>query len=154
MEHASIEREIRVDATLEVVFSVISSPEHIREWWGAESDLQPVPGASGELVWGDKTASGAHVVPFTVVDADPPHLFSFRWVPPVEGVGAAGNSLLVTFELEPSGQGTLLKLTESGFREMGWEAAVLEEMYNDHVQGWDHHLHDLCGYLSRLVSAP
>ena len=31
-------------------------------------------------------------------------------------------------------------MTESGFREMGWEAAVLEEQYREHVTGWDFYL--------------
>ena len=37
-------------------------------------------------------------------------------------------------------------MTESGFREMGWEVAVLEEQYRDHVQGWDHFLPRLVDY--------
>ena len=37
------------------------------------------------------------------------------------------NTLLVTFELLPSGAGTVLRLTETGFREIGWNDAVLEE---------------------------
>jgi uncharacterized protein YndB with AHSA1/START domain len=32
MEYGSIERELRIDATPEVVYEVISSPEHLREW--------------------------------------------------------------------------------------------------------------------------
>jgi hypothetical protein len=35
-------------------------------------------------------------------------------------------------------------MTETGFREMGWEVAVLEEQYREHVDGWNH-------FLSRLV---
>ena len=31
-------------------------------------------------------------------------------------------------------------MTETGFREMGWEVAVLEQQYKDHVNGWDHYL--------------
>ena len=38
------------------------------------------------------------------------------------------------------GDGTLLRMTETGFREKGWEVAVLEEQYRDHVSGWDHFL--------------
>ena len=48
-------------------------------------------------------------VPFTVVDAEPPRTFSFRWTHPAGEVAAAGNSLLVTFDLSPSGGGTLLQ---------------------------------------------
>ena len=61
-------------------------------------------------------------------------------------VAAEGNSLLVTFDLTPSGAGTLLRMTETGFREMGWEVAVLEEQYRDHTKGWDFFLPRLVAY--------
>jgi uncharacterized protein YndB with AHSA1/START domain len=152
MEHGRIEREFRIDASPEVVFEVISSPVHIREWWGAETDLEQAPGATGELVWGDPATGAAQAVPITVVDAEPPRLFSFRWVHPDGEVATAANSLLVTFELSPSGAGTVVRLTETGFREMGWEAAVLEEHYQQHIVGWDTHLAHLGEYLTQLVS--
>src|SRR3982074_140991 len=118
MEHGSIEREFRIDASPEVVFEVISSPVHIRQWWGAATDLEQAPGATGELVWGDPATGAAQAVPITVVDAEPPRLFSFRWIHPDGEVATAANSLLVTFELSPSGAGTVVRLTETGFREM------------------------------------
>jgi uncharacterized protein YndB with AHSA1/START domain len=152
MEYGSIEREIYVEASPEVVFEVISSPVHLREWWPDEADLEPVPGAVGELVWGDRATAQAQVAPITVVDAEPPRLFSFRWIYPAGEVATPDNSLLVTFELVPSGVGTVVRLTEAGFREMGWEAAVLEDAYKEHSVGWDTHLPRLGEYLTRLVS--
>jgi uncharacterized protein YndB with AHSA1/START domain len=147
MEYGSIEREIHVDASPEVVFEVVSRPEHISQWWSDAADLEPEPGAAGELVWGDR----AQVVPIIVVAAEPPRLFSFRWCH--EG-GAAGeaSSLLVSFELAPSGAGTRVRLTETGFRELGWEAARLEEQYRDHESGWDTFVPSLGEYIARLVS--
>ena len=62
----------------------------------------------------------------------------------------AATSLLVTFDLVPSGSGTLLRFSETGYRELGWEAAVLEEMYADHVRGWDHFLPRLVTYAARV----
>ncbi len=152
MEFGSIERDIHIDASPEVVFEVVSSPEHIREWWnGADTDLSPVPGAVGEIAWGRNTAD-PHIEQFTVVDAQPPRLFSFRWVYEGAAEATAANSLLVTFELVPSGTGTSLRLTETGFREKGWEAAVLEAAYADHVNGWDVFVPSIGDYVSRLVS--
>ncbi|WP_049572546.1 SRPBCC domain-containing protein [Nonomuraea sp. SBT364] len=142
MEYGSIEREIHVDASPEVVFEVVSSPEHISGWWSDDASVEATPGAAGELVWGDR----AQVVPITVVDAEPPRLFSFRWCE------SGSTSLLVTFELTPSGTGTRIRLTETGFREMGWEAAKLEEEYRDHASGWDTFVPRLGDYLARLVS--
>ena len=37
MEFGSIEREVRIEASPEIVFDVISSAEHIRDWWRAAS---------------------------------------------------------------------------------------------------------------------
>lgn len=152
MEYGSIEREIHIDASPEVVFDVISSPVHLREWWPDEADFEPTPGAVGELVWGDKESGEAQVVPMTVVEAEPPRLFSFRWVHPEAEVATPANSLLVTFELVPSGAGTVVRLTETGFRERGWEIAVLEEQYKEHCVGWDTYLPRLGEYVTRLVS--
>jgi len=154
MEYGSIERELHIDAAPEVVFEVVSSPEHIREWWSAETDLQPVPGATSELAWADEAGAQTMVVPITVVQAERPRLFSFRWAYPGGEDATAANSLLVTFELVPSGAGTVLRMTETGFREQGWEVAVLEAQYREHVLGWDTHLAHLGEYLTRLVSTP
>ncbi|MEU1591994.1 SRPBCC family protein [Streptomyces sp. NPDC005708] len=153
MEYGSIEREIHIEATPEVVYEVISRPERLREWWPDEAELEPVPGATGVITFGDRTAPEATVVPLTVLEADPPRRFSFRWVYDEGEAATSANSLLVTFELVPSGAGTLLRFTETGFREKGWEAAVLEEEYRQHVTGWDHFLPRLVTYVARLVAA-
>ena len=154
MEYGSIKREIHVEATPEVVYQVISRPEHLREWWPDEAELEPVPGATGVISFGDPSTPAAQVVPVTVVEADPPRRFSFRWVYDASEVATPANSLLVTFDLVPSGEGTLLRLTETGFREKGWEAAILEEQYREHVTGWDYFLPRLVTYVTRLVSTP
>lgn len=155
MEYGSIEREIHVEATPEVVFEVISSPEHLQEWWPDEAELEvpAVAGSIGELAWRDGDRPRAHVEAFTVVEAEPPRLFSFRWVYPAGSTATETNSLLVRFELVPTGEGTLVRLTETGFREKGWEAAVLEEMYQEHVDGWDYFVPRLGAYVARLVAA-
>ena len=79
--------------------------------------------------------------------------FVFRWVHDADEPAAPGNSLLVTFDLVPSGAGTTVRMRETGFREMGWEAAVLEEQYREHVVGWDHFLPLLERYVARLVAS-
>jgi len=153
LEHGRIEREIHIESSPDIVFEVISSPEHLQEWWPDEATLDPVPGGTGELVFGNDEDPRAHVAQITVVDAEPPRLFSFRWVYPEGEAANESNSLFVTFELTPSDGGTLLRMTETGFREKGWEVAVLEEQYNDHVSGWNFYIPRLGEYVTRLVSA-
>ena len=138
MEFGSIERELFIEASPEVVFDVVSSAEHVREWWPHEARFEAVPGDSGEIVFGEH--GGERTVSLTVVEVQPPELFSFRWTHPEGEPAREGNSLLVTFRLTPTRGGTLLRMTESGFREMGWNAALLEQQYHEHVTGWRYYL--------------
>lgn len=153
MEIGTIEREVYIDASPEIVFEVVSKPEHVRQWWPDEARYDAVPGSSGEIAFGEPGA-GQKVEAFTVLDVQPPKTFSFRWIHPTGQDAAQGNSLLVTFDLTPSGDGTLLKFTETGFRELGWETATLEALYNDHVKGWGHFLPRLAPYVATLRVRP
>lgn len=150
--HNSIEREIHIEAAPEIVFEVISTPEHLRQWWPDEAAFDPTAGSSGDIVFGDRTAADAKVVKLTVVEVEPSRRFSFRWVYD-EAAASPENSLLVTFELIPQASGTLLRFTEAGFQDKGWEQADVELNYNDHVRGWDYFLPRLVAYIGRLVAA-
>jgi uncharacterized protein YndB with AHSA1/START domain len=141
LEQGTIARELTIDASPEVVYAVISSPEHLREWWPDEADLDPVAGGTGTITFGDPASPDAKHETLTVVEADPPRRFSFTWA----------GGLLATFELVAEGEGTRVRFSETGFRELGWEAAVLEEAYADHVRGWEHFLPRLVAYAPRAV---
>jgi len=151
MEHGTIEREIQIDASPEVVFDVVSSPEHLREWWPDEAEYPAVAGGAGRICFGDP-AQGGTWVQFTVVDAVPPHHFSFRWTHAEGETAAPGNSFLVVFDLEPAGSGTLLRMTETGFRERGWDEAKVAAEHADHVAGWDHFLPRLPPYAATVAA--
>lgn len=141
----SIEREIRVEAAPEVVYEVVSSPEHLREWWPDEADFKPVPGGSGTI--GFKQDAGTMSVGLTVLEANPPHRFTFRW--DYEGETATPeNSVLVTFDLTPVDGGTLLRFAETGFDEAGKS----DDLFNDHTSGWDYFLPRIAPYVDRLVA--
>ena len=72
-----------------------------------------------------------------------------REIPAGEGANA-GNSMLVTFELTPTGPGRMVRMTETGFRERGWDAAVIDEQYRAHTFGWDFYLPRLATYVGSL----
>jgi uncharacterized protein YndB with AHSA1/START domain len=148
MEFGTLEREIHIDAAPEVVFEVVTRPEHLKEWWPDDTDIEPVVGAEGHVVFGS-TERADKVVPITVLEVDPPKRFVFRWDYDEGETPVKGNSMRVVFELEPVGDGTLVRLTETGFRERGWEAAVLEEAYRDHSSGWDYFVPRLGSYVDR-----
>jgi uncharacterized protein YndB with AHSA1/START domain len=151
-ELGTIEREMYIEATPETVFEVVSKPEHVAVWWPDEAHYDVVPGADGTIVFADGSGTGVSVQ-FSVVEVLPPTTFSFRWTHPEGEAARTGNSLFVTFHLAPSGTGTLLTMTETGFREMGWEAAVVEHEYHEHVAGWGHFLPQLVAYAERVASS-
>jgi uncharacterized protein YndB with AHSA1/START domain len=152
MELGSIEREIYIEATPEIVFEVVSDPAHVKQWWPDEARYETVVGSAGEILFAD--AEGGKVEALTVVDLQPPTRFSFRWTHPAGEQAVGGNSLLVTFELVARGEGTLVRFRETGFREQGWTAATLEANYQDHVHGWDYFLPRLVAYAATLDAHP
>ena len=149
MELGSIEREIRIEASPEVVFDVVSAPGHVRQWWPDDAQYEPTPGARGRIFFtmppGERVPVG-----FEVVDAVPYRLFSFRWTQPVGEAAAPGNSYLVRFELTPDGDATVLRMVETGFRERGWDEAKVAAEHADHTSGWDHFLPRLIEYAPRI----
>jgi uncharacterized protein YndB with AHSA1/START domain len=151
LEYGTIEREIHIDAAPETVYEVITSPEHIQAWWGFEASFAAVPGGEGQMSRRRRDGSGSLVVSIFVIEAEAPRRFAFRWGHPDGQPATHQNSFLVTFELVPEGEGTNLHLVESGFREVGWEAARLESYYRDHTAGWDEHLPHLATYVAHLV---
>jgi uncharacterized protein YndB with AHSA1/START domain len=152
MELGSIERELYVDARPEIVFEVVSDPAHVKQWWSDDARYETVVGSEGEILFAG--ADGGKVEALTVVDLQPPTRFSFRWTHPAGEQAVEGNSLLVTFELVPQGEGTLVRFRETGFRERGWTTAVLEATHQDHVHGWDYFLPRLVTYAATLAARP
>jgi uncharacterized protein YndB with AHSA1/START domain len=149
MEYGSIERQIHVEAAPEVVYDVVSNPAHVREWWPDDASYPVEPGGAGFIVFGDPEDGGVRQQ-LAVVDTDPPWRFSFRWTHDEGETAAPGNSFLVVFELEAQGSGTLLRMTETGFRERGWDEAKVALEYAEHVTGWDFFLGRLPAYAERV----
>ena len=146
----SIQREVYVDASPAVVFDVVSRPEHVREWFADEAEWESGPGGTGRLKFRDR-GRGPRTESFTVVESKPPWLFVFRWTHPPAEPATETNSLLVTFDLTPSGAGTLLRLTETGFAAPGRDGETPEERFLDHVRGWRIFLPRLAPYAESLA---
>lgn len=150
MSHSTIEHEIRIAASPEIVFDVVSNPKHLACWFPDEAELEPTPGGRGVFTF--QTPGGEHVAPVTVVDAQPYSLFSFRWSQDAGEEAIEGNSLLVRFVLEPVDGGTLLRMTESNFDGRGLDDARVLADYEDHTQGWNEIMPRLAPYAESLVA--
>ena len=145
-----IERETTIAAPVERVWTLLTEAEHLGRWFGdtgAEIDLRP--GGAFSLSWEQHgTVRGR------VVDVEPNRRFSYRWITvgdrehadPVEG-----NSTLVEFTLQAEGDGTRLRVVESGFASLDAEAAQQSERYEDNRRGWGIKVGDLRDYAERVA---
>jgi uncharacterized protein YndB with AHSA1/START domain len=134
-----IEREVLIEASVQVVWHTITEPDQMSQWFADRVELVIEPGAHGFMGFGDQ---GGPVVVETVY---PPTRFSFRWNHPRGEEAVAGNSMLVEFTLTPEGdERTRLRVAESGHELRAWPDAEKERYADEHGDGW-------AGYLDRLA---
>ena len=146
-----IERETVIDAPVERVWQLITEAEHVGRWFGdagATIDLRP----GGEMVirWSDHGVTQGRVV------AVEPHTrFSYRWAPFADPAGdepAEGNSTLVEFTLAAEGDGTRLRVVETGFASL---ATSEEQRVRNHASktgGWRSELDELAQYAATVAA--
>jgi uncharacterized protein YndB with AHSA1/START domain len=139
-----IEREIVIDAPVEVVWRTITEPGQMSQWFASRVELVVEPGARGYMEFGDQ---GGPVVVETV---EPPMRFSFRWNSPDGEEPVAGNSMLVEFTLTPEGdERTRLRVVESGHELLGWPDAEKQRYADEHQGGWGEFLDQLAALLAK-----
>jgi uncharacterized protein YndB with AHSA1/START domain len=129
-----VRREVQIPAPPATVFAFLTDPDKILRWLGTDPTMEPHPGGLYLVnVGGQHTARGR----FTEVVPVHRLAYTFGWegrekVPP--------GSSLIEIDLLDQGNGTLLRMTQSGLPDA-------EECVS-HEKGWTH-------YLGRLaVAAP
>jgi uncharacterized protein YndB with AHSA1/START domain len=136
MNNYTIERDIEIEAPMEVVWRTITEPELIRTWFSDVADVDARPGAAGSLTFRADT-DDPYIVGITVVAADRPHRFSYRWVYPPGERATETNSTLVTFTLVADGdERTRLRVVETGLDQMDMADDEKEKFLEQHRHGW------------------
>jgi uncharacterized protein YndB with AHSA1/START domain len=144
MPEFKIEREVLIEAPVEVVWRTITEPDQISQWFADRVELEVKAGGRGYMGFGDQ--GGAIVVEA----ADPPTRFSFRWNHPAGEEPVDGNSVLVEFTLVPAGnERTLLQVVESGHEMLAWPDAEKERYAEEHRNGWAAFLDRLAALLAQ-----
>jgi uncharacterized protein YndB with AHSA1/START domain len=148
----SVEREILIEASPEVVWGVITEPQQISRWFSDEADLEGRVGANGTLTWKPGGRGGRKeselIVPIRVVEAEPFRRFSFRWNHP-QGAGPdEGNSALVEFSLAEEANGTRLRVVESGIDLVTHDEEGKARYVEEHEHGWGKYLGELLDYVA------
>jgi uncharacterized protein YndB with AHSA1/START domain len=136
MSSYTIERDIDIEAPVDVVWRTITEPEQIRTWFADAVELEARPGAVGTLTFRADT-DDPHAVDITVVAAEPPHHFSFRWCYPPGAHATPANSTLVTFTLTEAGAArTRLRVAETGLDQLDWPDDDKQKFADEHGHGW------------------
>jgi uncharacterized protein YndB with AHSA1/START domain len=149
----SVEREILIEASPEVVWGVITEPEQIIRWFSDEADgAEGRAGADGTLTWkpggrgGEKESDT--VVPIRVMEAEPFRRFSFRWNHPEDSGPDENNSALVEFSLVEEARGTRLRVLESGIAAVTHDEEGKARYVEEHEHGWEKHLGEMLDYVT------
>ena len=141
---AQIEKDILIDAPVDVVWRVVTEPHQIVQWFSEEAEIDVKPGGHGRLVFGSGESYELHVEA-----VEPPRRFAFRWVQPQGSIARPDNSMLVEFTLEPEGSRTRLRVVESGFDTVDWSDEKKARYIERHTDGWGLLLERLRDYATR-----
>ena len=122
---------IEIAAPPETVWAALTEPAQLASWWGSDdmyrtTDWQFDMTLGGAWSCGGSDAGGEKfTVKGTVLEVDPPRVFSYTWKPSWE----PGPETTVKYSLSrTSSGGTLVEVHHWGFGS--------EQSRNDHEQGW------------------
>jgi uncharacterized protein YndB with AHSA1/START domain len=142
-----IEREIIIEAPQQRVWAVLTEAGHISNWFGDFTEIDLRPG--GKIVFG-WTEHGRHLA--LVEKVEPPGFFSYRWARAAGTEPVAGNSTLVEFTLTAAGDGTRLRVVETGFASLDASEQEKDTAVKENTEGWLSELGELQDYAERLAA--
>src|SRR3954452_6807393 len=145
----SIAREIVIDAPPERVWAIVTEAQHLAAWFSDAAEVDLRPGGAMLLTW---HGHGTYRARVETVEA--PHTFAFRWLLREGGEPAEGASTLVVMTLVPEGDGTTLRVTESGFGDLPWPEEERARYSTENARGWIVELDELRAYAARATSPP
>jgi uncharacterized protein YndB with AHSA1/START domain len=136
----TIEREILISAPIERVWEIVTTPEHMGQWFGDAGASR-----SGDVItmaWEEHGEAALEVV-----REEPPNTFAYRWDANVKEAGQT----LVEFTLSTEETGTRVRVVESGFSSLKATDEVRAELREGNVGGWAHELGDLERYAQTVA---
>jgi uncharacterized protein YndB with AHSA1/START domain len=140
---SQIEKEILIEAPIDDVWRVLTEPEHIKQWFAKECELD---GKAGRLSFESGQTFYLEVEAF-----EPPHRFAYRWLHEKGTKARTDNSMLVEFTLRAESGHTRLRMVESGFDHVDWSDERKAKYAEDHSNGWERFVGLLREYAPRAA---
>lgn len=117
-----VDKTIRIDAPQTTVFKLLTDPQQMKRW-------QPVTDFEARIGGKHRFAKDEWIAVGEVVEYDPPRSVAYTWDWENAPIGAR---TVLKFELTKDGDGTLVRLTHTGFPNA--------ESAKNHHEGWVHYL--------------
>lgn len=142
-----IQREIVIKAIKERVYDAIANPEKVVLWFPETLEGQYAIGERPIFGFGEHGKNQVYIV-----DAQPHHYFSYRWVPGSNhflGDVLTVPNTLVEFHISEEADGSCkVVLTETGFASLPADRA--ETSFNQNSGGWAFMLNRLENYFMEM----
>ncbi len=136
----------RIERTVELahpptrVWAALTTAEGLSAWFGNEATIDLRPGGAARMRWTEE----GFTAEMRVERVEEPNVFGFTW--PVYGLPDDDpRRTYVEFTLEPTGTGTQLTVTETGFAQLPED--VYRKAFDGNTEGWAKELGELAGYL-------
>ncbi|MEU3852211.1 SRPBCC domain-containing protein [Streptomyces sp. NPDC029554] len=132
MSEDRIERETLIAAPLDRVWTLVAQPGF---WVADKASLPGTVAREGESMVVKHPEHGDF--PIRVEKVRPPTYLSYRWTSAFPGEELReNNSTLVEFTLTEEGEGTRLRVVESGFEALTGSEELRRRNLEDHTEGW------------------
>ncbi len=134
-----IERTLTLTRAPREVWQAITTAEGLSAWFGERATIDLRPGGAATL-----TFAGGMTVDLRVERVDEPVVFAYTWRLP-DLPEDDPRRTYVEFTLEPVGDGTVLRVVETGFAQLPLDTR--RETYDSHSEGWTRELAELVDYV-------
>jgi uncharacterized protein YndB with AHSA1/START domain len=135
-----IERTVQLNRPPAEVWLALTTAEGLSAWFGQRVTIDLRPGGAASMTF----ASGM-TVEMRVERVEEPRVFAYTWRLPNLPADDPRRTF-VEFTLEPDGDGTLLRLCETGFAQLPDD--IRQATYESHNDGWTQELAELAEHLA------
>ena len=134
-----IERTVTLTRAPREVWEALTTADGLSAWFGERATIDLRPGGRATM-----TFAGGVTVDMRVERVEEPTVFAYTWRLP-DLPEDDPRRTYVEFTLEPDGDGTVLRVVETGFAQLPVESR--RDTYDSHRDGWTRELAELAEHL-------
>jgi uncharacterized protein YndB with AHSA1/START domain len=134
-----IERTVTLARAPGEVWQALTTSEGLSAWFGERASIDLRPGGAATM-----TFAGGMTVDMRIERVEEPTVFAYTWRLP-DLPEDDPRRTYVEFTLQPAGDGTQLRVVETGFAQLPLDTR--RETYDSHSEGWTRELAELVEHL-------